>query len=129
MICGIGIDTVEIERFADWRHYSSKKLSRLFSPQEIDYCLEQPNKSAERFAVRFAAREALYKALSYAYPYYSFPFLTLCKHIAIIKTGNRPYLAVIGDIGVDCNGLTFHISFSHTRNHAAAFIVIEQWMI
>jgi len=86
-------------------------------------------KSAERFAVRFAAREALYKALSYAYPHYSFPFLTLCKNIAITKTDNRPYLAIIDDIGVDCNGLTFHISLSHTLGYGMAFIIIERGMV
>ncbi len=125
MILGIGVDTVEIERFALWYTYSKKKLSRIFSPQEIDYCLQQPNKSAERFAVRFAAREALFKALSYAQPNYSLPFLTLCSRISIIKTNNRPYIALHGDIGIDLAGLIFHISLSHSRNHATALVIIE----
>ena len=56
MICGIGVDSVEIERFALWLDYSKKRLSRIFSLEEIEYCLQQKNKSAERFAVRFAAR-------------------------------------------------------------------------
>jgi holo-[acyl-carrier protein] synthase len=126
MILGIGIDAVEVERFIPWCDYSQKKLSRIFSPQEIDYCLQQPNKSAERFAVRFASREALFKALSYAYPDHSLPFLTLCSRVTITKNDSRPYLTVVGDIGIDLTGLTFHLSLSHTRTDATALVVIEK---
>jgi holo-[acyl-carrier protein] synthase len=126
MIVGIGVDTVEVEIFIPWRDYSQKKLSRIFSSQEIDYCLEKQDKSAERFAVRFAAREALYKALSYAYPSYSFPFLTLCSRITITKVDGRPYLTVVGDIGIDLTELVFHLSLSHSRTLATAFVVVEQ---
>jgi holo-[acyl-carrier protein] synthase len=126
MILGIGIDTVEVERFIPWRDYSQKKLSRIFSPEEIDYCLQQPNKNAERFAARFAAREALFKALSYAYPNHSLPFLTLCSCITITKIDGRPYLTVVGDIGIDLTGLVFHLSLSHTRTYATALVIIER---
>ena len=125
MILGIGIDTVEVERFITWRDYSPKKLSRIFSPQEINYCLLQSNKSAERFAARFAAREALFKALSYAYPNHQLPFLTLCSRITITKIDGRPYLTVVGDIGIDLTGVTIHLSLSHTRTHATALVIIE----
>lgn len=126
MILGIGIDTVEVERFIPWCDYSQKKLSRIFSSQEIDYCLQQPNKSAERFAVRFAAREALFKALSYAYPDNSLPFLTLCSKVTITKNDSRPYLTVVGDIGIDLTGLIFHLSLSHSRADAMVLVIIEQ---
>ena len=129
MILGIGVDTIEIERFALWHTYSQKKLSRIFSPQEIDYCLQQLHKSAERFAARFAAREALFKALSYAQPNHSLPFLTLCSRISIAKTDGRPYIVINGDIGIDLTGLVFHLSLSHSRTHATAFIVIERQIL
>lgn len=126
MIVGIGVDTIEIDRFALWHTYLPKKLRRIFSKEEVDYCLSSKSKSAERFAVRFAAREALYKALSYAYPSYSFPFLTLCSRITITKVDGRPYLTVVGDIGVDLTGLVLHLSLSHSRTLATAFVVVEQ---
>ena len=61
---GLGIDAVEIERFTHWSTFSHQKLKRLYTHQELLYCLSIPEKAAERFAVRFAAKEALYKALS-----------------------------------------------------------------
>jgi len=126
MIVGIGVDTIEIQRFALWYSYSRKKLLRIFSPQEIDYCLSNKQKSAERFAARFAAREALYKALSYTYPHKKIPFLTLCARTTITKIDERPHILIHDDIGIDLNNLTTHLSLSHSRTVATAFIVIEQ---
>lgn len=60
----IGIDAVEINRFEHWQKYKFIQLSHIFTASEIDYCLSIPAKSAERFAVRFAAKEAFYKAIS-----------------------------------------------------------------
>lgn len=126
MILGIGVDTIEIERFALWHTYSPKKLSRIFSPEEIEYCLAQQNKSAERFAVRFAAREALYKALANAYPHHKLPFLTLCAYTTIQKQDSRPVLFLSKECGIDLAYIHLHLSLSHAQNHATAFVIIEQ---
>jgi|SRR5579863_724179 len=129
MILGIGVDSIEIDRFVSWHSYSVKKLSRIFSPQEIDYCLSSQQKSAERFATRFAAREALYKALSYAYPQKKIPFLTLCSHVSIITTDSRPYLIIQDSLGIDFDDVVVHLSLSHSSTVATAFVVIEQKQI
>lgn len=126
MILGIGVDSVEIERFAQWQTYSQKKLRRIFSQSEIDYCLEKSNQSAERFAVRFAAREALYKALSYAFPDKKIPFLTLCSKTTITKKDGLPHLILHDDLGIDTNFLTIHLSLSHSQTIATVFVVIEE---
>jgi holo-[acyl-carrier protein] synthase len=126
MILGIGVDTIEIERFSLWHTYSPKKLRRIFSVEEIDYCLSQKNKSAERFAARFAAREALYKALSYAYPDNKLPFLTLCAYTTIKKIGQRPILVLNNESGIDMSSLHIHLSWSHSRTQATAFVVLER---
>jgi phosphopantetheine--protein transferase-like protein len=126
MILGIGVDTIEIERFALWHTYSPKKLRRIFSVEEIEYCLSNVSKSAERFAVRFAAREALYKALSYAYPEKTIPFLTLCAYTIIKKIDQRPYVELRSIAGIDPMHIDIHLSLSHAQNHATAFVIIEQ---
>ena len=125
MIQGIGIDTVEINRFTAWHTYSIKKLQRIFSVQEIEYCLQDHKKSAERFAVRFAAREALYKALS-SFNSKMMPFLTLCSYVQIKKIGQRPILELDVQSGIDLTQLKIHLSLSHSRTHATALLVIEE---
>jgi|SRR5690606_31235858 len=127
MILGIGVDSVEIQRFAHWHTYSHKKLLRIFSQQEIEYCLQQPNKSAERFAVRFAAREAFFKAICAAFPNISFPFLTLCKYVSVEKQKGRPILVFDWkSIGIECNACSLHIALTHTDSTATAFVIIEK---
>jgi len=125
MILGIGVDSVEIERFAAWHTYLPKKLSRIFSQEEIEYCLGDKNKSAQRFAVRFAAREALYKALCQAYPDKKIPFLTLCRNTTIIKVNGYPQI-IMDEIGMKMNSLKIHLSLSHSHTIATAFVIIEK---
>src|SRR5574337_1782794 len=63
MIVGIGVDIVETQRIEDaiGRH-GDRFTKRLFTPGEIEYCEKFKNK-AERYAARFAAKEAAFKAL------------------------------------------------------------------
>ncbi len=63
MILGIGVDLCEVERIeqAITRH-GERFLARIYTPAERAYCENKPNKM-ERFAGRFAAKEAAMKAL------------------------------------------------------------------
>lgn len=124
MILGIGVDCIEIERFKNWQHYSNVQLSRIFCPQEIAYCKENPLLSTQRFAVRFAAREALYKALAQAAPGQSVPFLTLCRNVIIQKdTQNVPFLNLKNALGP--KQAKYLLSMTHSKTMATAFVVIE----
>lgn len=58
----VGIDIVEIARIAKQIH-NPRFLKRVFAPQEVAYCRSRKN-SAQHFAVRFAAKEAVWKAIS-----------------------------------------------------------------
>lgn len=126
MILGIGIDTIEIERFSLWHTYLPKKLLRIFSQEEIEYCLENTKKSAERFAVRFATREALYKAFSCAYPDKVPPFLTLCASVTIKKINSRPILELDNKFDTDINFCSIHLSLTHSNFYATALVIIER---
>ncbi|HQH56888.1 MAG TPA: holo-ACP synthase, partial [Candidatus Marinimicrobia bacterium] len=62
MIYGIGIDLIEVERIARQLIGKTHFREKIFSPNEIAYCEEKSNQ-AEHYAARFAAKEALFKAL------------------------------------------------------------------
>ena len=63
MIVGTGVDIVETPRIEEalGRH-GERFTRRLYTPAEIAYCEKFKNK-AERYAARFAAKEAAFKAL------------------------------------------------------------------
>jgi holo-[acyl-carrier protein] synthase len=63
LIVGLGLDIAEVDRIeaAIVRH-GAPFLERLFTPNEVSYCEKHKNKF-ERYAARFAAKEAAMKAL------------------------------------------------------------------
>lgn len=129
MITGVGIDSVEIKRFQNWHTYPKKQLLKVFTETEITYCLSQPNQSAQRFAARFAVREAFFKALCSSYPEIKFPFLTCCKAIEVKHYPNgAPFLAIAwqqlnmpqeAPIQAIC-------SLTHTDNTATALVILQK---
>src|SRR5579863_2781499 len=63
MLVGTGIDIAEVERIAhSIERFGRHFLERVFTPEEIRYCESKANK-AERYAGRFAAKEAAMKAI------------------------------------------------------------------
>ena len=63
MIVGLGIDIAEPDRLRTAvDRYGRRFLERIFTPNEIAYCERKRNKW-ERYAARFAAKEAAFKAL------------------------------------------------------------------
>ncbi|MGE0207010.1 MAG: holo-ACP synthase [Candidatus Babeliales bacterium] len=128
MITGIGIDSVDIEKFAQWHSFEEKSLLKIFSPEEIAYCLENPIKSAERFAVRFAAKEAFYKAFCASFPEQELPLVSVIKHSALCKQKNgHNKLCIAWDLFYPAgNDLTTFISLTHTKTTATAFVILEK---
>ena len=60
----VGIDITDIARFRGLSRRTNKKLlNKIFTPNELTYCFSVDD-SASRLAVRFAAKEAVRKALS-----------------------------------------------------------------
>ena len=63
MIVGLGLDIAEIDRIeAAIKRHGTPLIERLFTPREAAYCESHRNKF-ERYAGRFAAKEAAMKAL------------------------------------------------------------------
>ena len=129
VIAGIGIDTVIIRRFDNWATFSHARLQKIFTPEEIDYCTRNPHKISERFAARFAAREAFYKAIS-SVRLRNIPFFTLSKNISVCRKNSDPQLKVdwpffIVNEYIRLHTYVTHISITHTKNEATSFIILE----
>jgi holo-[acyl-carrier protein] synthase len=113
MIDGIGIDVVDIERFAESLKRTPALLEKLFTPAEST----QPTSS---LAARFAAKEALYKALS--------PEHGLSWHDAeVINLENgKPAFLFRGAIADLVDGAQVHLSLSHDGGIASAMVILER---
>lgn len=130
MILSIGIDSVEIDRFSDFTCKTRAQLKHLFSDAEIAYCLSNQSKITERFAVRFAAKEAFYKAIHQLLPNKKLPLFTVCTHVEVIAASNgAPQLNVNWNYFREHIQLpatiTAHISITHTKTTATTIIIIE----
>jgi holo-[acyl-carrier protein] synthase len=63
MIVGMGLDIAEIDRVeAAIARHGAPFIERLFTPKEVSYCERHANRY-ERYAARFAVKEATMKAL------------------------------------------------------------------
>ena len=138
MIRAIGIDAVEINRFCHWHTKSYASLRRLFSDEEIRYCMSIKICAAERFAVRFAAREAFSKVLHTLIAPHGIPFLRVCRAVSVQKQASGvPYLVINWSnlLPEDmrfawyrydaCHQYTYHLSLTHTKQIATALIIAE----
>lgn len=64
MVLGIGIDIIEIERIKkSVDSFGDRFLNKIYTKKELEYSLSKSNKY-QHLAARFAAKEAIYKALS-----------------------------------------------------------------
>jgi phosphopantetheine--protein transferase-like protein len=131
MILGVGIDSVQVKRFAQWSSISVMQLKKIFSEEEIVYCLKSPRLSAQRFAVRFAVREAFFKALCSMQQKSPLPFLKVCKAVTLLHSEyNVPVLHIhwtmLGEDDISASSLAVHCSLTHTKDDAQAYVIIER---
>ncbi len=115
----IGIDIITISRFNTNTSSTPSFITRYFTPAEQTYCLSKPN-PAQHFAVRFAAKEAVIKALSGLDLYLERNKIEVC-----LKENGRPYLRFHTDNqNILC--LKTDISLSHSETSAIAFTIINK---
>ncbi len=122
MIKGIGIDIVEVERIASAiERYGEKFLQRIFNETERAHCERSEKFKCQRYAARFAAKEAFSKAIGTGITD-GFAF----KLIGIINEENgKPQLQLFGIMQERWGQYTFNVSLSHTDSIATAIIVAE----
>lgn len=115
MIIGIGIDVCDVRRFAEAIERQPRMVQRLFTPLEAE-------RSMASLAARFAAKEALAKALGAP--------AGMSWHDAEVQTDDagRPYFVITGTVESRARELgvaTVHLSLSHDAGIASAMVVCE----
>ncbi len=124
MIVGIGVDIVEPGRIAGMmERHGERFLERTFTPGEIAYCRDR-KRAVEHFAARWAAKEAVAKALGTG-----FDRDVGWKDIEVVKEGTgAAKVELHGDAKAVADRLgarRIHLSLSHIESLAVAMVVIE----
>lgn len=124
MILGVGVDICSVARIGELRkRYGARFLDRIFSPLEQQYCGLGPG-CDERYAARFAAKEAFAKALGSGFA----QGLTMRQIEVAHAPGGRPSLHVTDRaqrLAAERGVTAIHLSLAHEREHAVAFVVLE----
>ena len=122
----VGFDMTTIARYENFKMYSVHTLSRIFSESELGYCLADKQKSAQRFAVRFAAKEAFYKALVSSGRLQKTPsFFHVCRAFSLVVQSGLHAIVDWKSLVVD--PVSVSLSVSHEKGLAGA-VVLLSWV-
>ena len=121
MIVGVGIDVVPVARFAEVLERTPALAERLFTAAELVTRSGEP-RTAESLAARFAAKEALAKALGAG------GGMHWTDAEVITDDDGRPFLVVTGTVAERAASLGvqhWHVSLSHDGGIASATVIAE----
>ena len=112
----VGTDIIEVARIEKLiKEKGDKFLNKIYTQKEIDYCESKGPNKYQHYAGRFAAKEAITKAIGDRPPN--------LKNIQIINDRNgTPYVDIIPDPVFLSPSL--HISISHVKKYAIAFAYV-----
>ncbi len=124
MIVGTGIDIAEVPRIAQaLSRHGDRFLHRVFTDGEIRYCDSKANR-IERYAARFAAKEASMKALGTGWNHgVRWRDIEVCR-----QPGGRPTIAFHGkaaEFAARLGAVHIALSLSHTAEQAIAQVILE----
>ena len=117
-----GTDIIEINRIKESIEKTGEQfINRIFTSNEIKYCESKNNVKYQHYAARFAAKEAIFKAISKALDN---RFSIGWKNVEILNDENgRPNVKFIN---FNVEGLKeIDISISHCKEYATATVVAE----
>ncbi|HMD32613.1 MAG TPA: holo-ACP synthase [Candidatus Acidoferrales bacterium] len=124
MIVGLGVDIAEISRIeAAITRYGDHILHRLFTAAEIDYCRSYRN-SFERYAGRFAAKEAAMKALGTGWR----RGVRWVDIEVVREASGKPTLRLsghAGEIAAQLGVRNIVLSITHSGDNALAEVIFE----
>ena len=115
-----GIDIIEIERVKQSIEETDGKFcEKVYTEKEIEYCESKKIQKYQHYAARFAAKEAVLKAISQLL---ESKFDIEWKDIEIQNDENgRPYVNILKH-GVHIDNID--ISISHCKTYAVASVVV-----
>jgi holo-[acyl-carrier protein] synthase len=124
MIVGTGIDIAEVPRIRlSIERFGLRFLERIYTPREMQYCDSKANR-VERYAARFAAKEAAMKALGTGWNHG-----VRWRDCEVVRMpGGRPSIAFHGKAGEFAARLGVKnaaLSLSHTEEQAIAQVILE----
>jgi holo-[acyl-carrier protein] synthase len=124
MIVGTGIDIAEVDRVGKTiARFGRRFTERVFTADEISYCESKANKT-ERYAARFAAKEAAMKAIGTGWNHG-----VTWRDVEVRRSpGSRPTIAFHGRAGEFFSRLgavRAHLSLTHTEQFAMAAVILE----
>lgn len=125
MIFGIGTDIIEIERIERAVNRSQRFCDKIFTKGEQAYCNGRNHARFESYAARYAAKEAMFKALGTGYRY-GFAF----NEVEVLNDDlGKPEIHAHGKVKkfLKENRVSqIHLSLSHARENAVAYVVLEK---
>ena len=124
MIVGMGIDVAEVSRIREVMEAQKERfLHRVYTENEIHYCEQFKNKY-ERYAGRFAAKEAAMKALGTGWS----RGVRWVDVEIVRQRGGRPTISLKGEAKkiADAMGVkNIALSITHTADQAIAHVIFE----
>lgn len=117
---GVGLDLVELDRFARALARHPRINERLFTAAERGYA-ERFADPAPALAARFAAKEAVMKAMGVGLGAFSFPEAEVCRH-----PSGQPFLALHGkaaELAARLGVQSWLVSLTHSESTAAAVAI------
>jgi holo-[acyl-carrier protein] synthase len=125
MIVGTGIDIAEVPRIREViERHGERFLKRIFTEGEIQYCESKANR-VERYAARFAAKEAGMKAIGTGWNHG-----VRWRDIEVARNpGGRPTLLLHGkaaEFAAKLGATNIALSLTHTAEQAFAQVILEK---
>ena len=111
----VGTDIVEVNRIEKAIEKEKSFLNRIYTEKEIQYCKSKKNQKFQSYAARFAAKEAIYKAISGNIKEFRW------THFEVVNDeSGKPRVS----LKLDVEGLkTIEISLSHCKEYATAYVI------
>jgi holo-[acyl-carrier protein] synthase len=120
-IVGVGVDVVEVARLREaMERQEGRFAGKIFTDAEIAYCRARKH-PFEHFAARFAAKEAVAKALQTGWS-----GVFQWKDVEVMNDpSGAPHVLLHNKMAEQLRGKQIHLSLSHTEFTVIAFAVIE----